>query len=49
MGCLMPPMEEVLIGKWFALNATNRLKFLGSHGRTKLRFSFMVIHIWLRI
>jgi len=41
MGCCMPPMEEVLIGKWFAFSAPNRCRFLG--------FSSMVIYIWLGI
>jgi len=47
MGCFMPPMKTVQVGKWFALGAPNRLRFLRSHNRTNPRFSSMVIHIWL--
>jgi hypothetical protein len=49
MGCLMPLMVEMLIGKWFAFGASNRPRFLKSNNRTSLRFSSMVIHIWLGI
>ncbi len=49
MGCFMPPMEEVPIGKCFAFSAPNRPKFLRLHSRINPRFSSMVIHIWLGI
>jgi hypothetical protein len=49
MGCLMPPMKEMSIGKWFCPHAPNRPRFLGSHCRISLRFSSMVIYIWLGI
>jgi hypothetical protein len=37
MKCLMPPLELVSIGKWFAFVAPSRLKFLGLDSRTNFR------------
>jgi hypothetical protein len=33
----------------FVLGALNKLKFFKSHSKINLNFSFMVMHIWLRI
>jgi hypothetical protein len=33
----------------FVLGALNKLKFFKSHSKINLNFSFIVMHIWVRI
>ncbi len=45
MGCLMPPMEEMLVEKWFAFGASSKPRFLRLNKRINTRFFSMAIHI----
>ncbi len=38
MGCHMPPIEEMLVGKWFAIDAPNKPRFPRSHNRSLMIF-----------
>jgi hypothetical protein len=49
MGYLIPLVEKCKLANGFIFSASSRPRFLGLKSKTSIRFSSMVIHIWLGI